>query len=322
MTIKITSIEYYLPSKVVDNSVLIEKMGFEESFLKEKLGIQVRRHAGPDETSFSLAVGAIKKLIKKTEVNLNSIDFLLIVTQTPDYQLPNISPMIQEAVGLPTGICSLDINLGCSGFVYALATAKGLMATNGFKRGIIITSETYSKLLLKNDRITSPLFGDAAAAVMIEASRYDKVGFFDFGTDGSGAEALILRTGGGRYPRSRNDETDSHLFMNGRAIYTFMMTRIPQSVKNCLSANHLTPDDIDYYVFHQASKFLLGSLKERMQIPEYKMVYQLADCGNTVSSSIPIALKNLLEENLNQNKPILISGFGAGFSWATTVIRT
>lgn len=322
MKIKLAAIEYYLPEKVIDNSLLIDRLGFEESFLKGKLGINERRHTEPHETCSTLAVAAIENLFTQTDIESGSIEYLITVTQTPDYKLPNVSPMIQKEVNLRTDLFSLDISLGCSGFVYALATAKGLMATNGFQRGLIVTTETYSKLLAKDDRSCLPLFGDAAAAVLIEASSEDKVGAFDFGTDGSGAEALILRSQGCRHPQELPDSVDNHLFMNGRAIYSFMMKRIPQSVQRCLNANQLSENAIDFYVFHQASKFMLDSLRERLDIPKDKMVYHLFDCGNTVSSSIPIALKQVLDENLNKDKNILISGFGVGLSWATTIIRT
>jgi len=321
MSIKISTVEYFLPSKVVDNQSLIDSLGFEMDFLKNKLGIDERRHASPEESCYSLAYEAVKRLLNVYDIPSESIELLITVTQNPDYKLPNVSPLLQHSLGFSTGLAAFDINLGCSGFVYALAVAKAFMGTNGYQRGLIVTSDPYSKILSPDDRATFPLFGDAAAAVLVDACDDENVGAFDLGTDGSGAEALIVRRGGSRYPLRANDNCENHLFMDGRAIYTFMMKTVPQSVVRCLKANNLAADDIDFYVFHQASKYMLDSLRERMNIPEKKMVVALSYCGNTVSSSIPIALKDLLQEPSNRGKRALLSGFGVGLSWATVTIR-
>lgn len=321
MSIRISAIEYFLPSRVVDNQTLADSLGFEMEFLENKLGIQERHHASPEESCSSLAHEAISKLLKTHNIPSDSIELLITVTQNPDYRLPNVSSLLQHSLGLNTTLAAFDINLGCSGFVYALAIAKGFMVTNGFKRGLIVTSDPYSKIMSPDDRATLPLFGDAAAAVLIDACDDENVGAVDLGTDGSGAEALIVRRGGSRYPLRTNDDRENHLFMNGRAIYTFMMKTVPKSVTRCLKANNFTADDIDFYVFHQASRYMLLSLMQRMNIPEHKMVINLSTFGNTVSSSIPIALQGLLQEPSNLGKRALLSGFGVGLSWATVIIR-
>jgi len=321
MGIKISAIEYFLPSKVLENKKLVKAFGFELEFLENKLGIIERHHSGPEESCSSLGYKAAKNIFNTYAISAESIDLLIVVTQNPDYKLPNVAPLLQTSLGLSTNLASFDVNLGCSGFVYALSIAKGLMVMNNYQHGLIITSDPYSKILSHDDRVTFPLFGDAAAAVLIDACDDDHVGAFNFGTDGSGAESLIVRNGGSRYPKKMNGEHSNYLFMDGRAIYTFMMLNVPTSVDNCLKTNNLTTDDIDFYVFHQASKYMLESLMKRINIPEHKMIIDLSFCGNTVSSSIPIALKGLMQKPSNIGKRVLLSGFGVGLSWATTIIK-
>jgi 3-oxoacyl-[acyl-carrier-protein] synthase-3 len=321
MGIKISAIEYFLPSKVINNKFLVESLGFEINFIENKLGIRERHHTKSEEGCAMMASEAVKKLIGKNNISLGSIDLIVTVTQNPDFKLPNVSPLLQNSLGLDTRVASFDLNLGCSGFVYALAVVKGLMATNNFQRALIVTSDPYSKIISLKDRITVPLFGDAAAAALIDTCQHEYVGSFDFGTDGSGAEALIVRSGGSKYPRSLGDEQSNYLFMDGRAIYNFMMKTVPVSVERCLKANNLTESDIDYYVFHQASKYMLQALMKRMRISESKMVFALSFCGNTVSSSIPIALNSLMQSERNYNKRVLLSGFGVGLSWASVIIK-
>lgn len=321
MNVRLAAIEYYLPAQVITNQTLVEAFGFEEDFIKNKLGIHERRRANLDESCHSLAHAATEKLLTEFRVERESISLLLMVTQNPDYKLPNVGSLLQTSLGLGDRLAAFDINLGCSGFIYALAAAKGLMVTCNFSRSLIVTSDPYSKILAPNDRTTIPLFGDAAAAVLLEAVEDDGIGEFDFGTDGTGAEALIVRTGGSKYPQPSAHEKDNFLFMDGRAIYTFMMKRVPQSVARCLEVNNLSMADIDFFVFHQASKYMLQSLMTRMKIPESKMVFALSAYGNTVSSAIPIALRSLINDPSHQGKRVLLCGFGVGLSWASVVIR-
>lgn len=321
MGIKISAIEYYLPAKTLSNEYLVETFGFDPAFIQAKLGISERRQAETQESCHTMAHEAATKLIHNQKIAPDSIDLLIVVTQNPDYRLPNVAPLLQTSLGLRNDLAGLDISLGCSGFVYALAVAKGLMTTCGFQHALIITSDPYSKIIAPNDRTTVTLFGDAAAAVLLEAHEAEQVGEFDFGTDGSGAGALMVGTGGSKNPRPSANEQDNFLFMDGRAIYTFMMKRVPLSVDRVLKSNGLTMAEVDFFVFHQASKYMLDSLRERMKIPQEKMVYEMNFCGNTVSSSIPIALRSLLADSENTGKCAVLSGFGVGLSWASVIIR-
>lgn len=317
---KISGIDFYVPDEAITNQCIIKSLGFELEFLRDKLGIQERRHMSGDESCHTLAHKATSKLLERLGITAPSIDFLIVVTQNPDYRLPGVAPLLQHSLGLNKKSASFDLSLGCSGFIYALAIAKGLMGSCRFNRGLIVTSDPYSRIISPRDRVTYPLFGDAAASVLVEHSHESSVGEFDFGTDGSGAESLIVKGGGSKHPEPFLSEKDNHLFMDGRAIYTFMMKEVPHSVERCLALNNLRPDDIDYYVFHQASRYMLQSLMQRMEIPESKMVFAMHAYGNTVSSSIPIALESLLEQPAHSGKRALLSGFGVGLSWGSVVV--
>lgn len=321
MSITISAIDFYLPKEKLDNNFLESSFGFEKTFLTEKLGIQERARANFDESCHSLAHQAAVQLIKKHGIDISSIELLLVVTQTPDYPLPNVASMLQCSLNVPKTTAALDINLGCSGFVYALAVAKSMMLSLGYKRTLIVTAEVYSKIILKSDRSTMPLFGDAAAATLLDISSTGGLQRFDLGTDGSGAESLILRTGGSKNPQSSSNPVDNHIYMHGRSIYNFMMKTVPVSVERCLSANQLTLNDIDFFVFHQASYYMLMSLMKRLHIDENKMVFALDFCGNTVSSSIPIALNQLINSVEIEGKTVLLCGFGVGLSWGSVVVN-
>jgi 3-oxoacyl-[acyl-carrier-protein] synthase-3 len=321
MSLRITAIEYFLPAMSANNEYLVEQFGFDQEFIEGKLGIRERRRASLEESCHSLAHEAAKRLLETHRIAPDTIDFLIMVTQNPDYKLPNVASLLQASLKLRNNLAALDINLGCSGFVYALAVAKGLEAICPFSRGLILTCDPYSKVMSTDDRTTVALFGDAAAAVLLESCPEEGIGAFDFGTDGTGAEALIVRTGGSKYPQPSSSPRDNYLSMDGRAIYNFMMKRVPISVNECLKLNQLSLDDIDFFVFHQASKYMLDSLRARINIPAEKMVYELEFCGNTVSSSIPIALKKLTSNYLGTGRRILLSGFGVGLSWASVVTR-
>jgi 3-oxoacyl-[acyl-carrier-protein] synthase-3 len=321
MNIKISAIEYYLPENVVNNEAMIKQFEFDTDFLENKLGIRERRRCNDTESCQSLCHEAAKKLIANQKIDLNSIGLLIVVTQNPDYKLPNVGSLLQFSLGLPDNVAAFDINLGCSGFVYALAVAKGFMKNANIQRALVVTGDPYSKIMKIDDRKTIPLFGDAATAVLLDRDSVAAIGEFDFGTDGSGADALIVRAGGSKCPRVHSNKDDQYLYMDGRAIYLFMMRRIPRSVEKCLALNGLSKDEIDFFVFHQASKYLLDSLKKQMKIPDSKMVYALETFGNTISSSIPIALKEITDNPANQGKRALLCGFGVGLSWASVVIR-
>lgn len=313
MNLGIQAIAHAFGGSKVDNLEYAARFGFEPEFVRDKLGIATRYVAGDGEASSDLAAAATAALLQKTGTDPADVGLVVVVTQTPDYQLPHTAALVHSRLGFPAKTASFDISLGCSGFVYGLSLATGFMAANGTRRAILLTVDCYSKVIDPADRATAPLFSDAAAATLLGDQPLYVPGKAVFGTDGSGAAGLIVKQGGSRAPSEHGK-----LYMDGRAIYSFMMSRIPQDVEDCLSLNRLAAQDIDRFVFHQANRFMLESLRSRMKLPAEKVVIAVNDCGNTVGSSIPIALEPLLAERPAR---VLISGFGVGLSWATNVLQ-
>ena len=297
----------------IDNIAESGAHGFDAAFVRDKLGIATRYAAADDQATSDLAIEAAQALLAQTGTRPEAIEALVVVTQTPDYQLPHTAALVQRALGLPTGLASFDMSLGCSGYVYGLSALSSFMTHAGFRQALLITADCYSKVSDPKDRATAPLFSDAAAATLLTDTPRYRLGKPLFGTDGGGAETLIVKCGGSRAPHDR-----STLYMDGRAIYSFAISKIPQHVEQCLAQNALETADIDRFVFHQANRFMLESLRDRMKLPAEKVVIDVADGGNTVGSTIPIALEPLLAEG---HRRILICGFGVGLSWATNVLE-
>jgi 3-oxoacyl-[acyl-carrier-protein] synthase-3 len=258
---------------------------------------------------------------------------VLLCTQSPDYFLPTTACILQDKLELKKSIGALDFNLGCSGFVYGLALAKGLVETGMAKNLLLITSETYTKFIHPKDKSNLTIFGDAAAATLItEEPEGGKIENFIFGTDGSGAENLIVKQGGMRFPVNGevkdvvdefgNITNDKNIYMNGSAIFTFTLDIVPNLISDVLKKHQLNEDEIDLYVFHQANKYMLNHLRKKLNVPEEKFFIYLENCANTVSSTIPIALREA--QNLGKiiaGKKVLLAGFGVGYSWAGCIIN-
>jgi 3-oxoacyl-[acyl-carrier-protein] synthase III len=331
----VTAIDYHLPETVLTNDDLARAFpGWTPEKIAAKTGIFERRIAAPEECASDLAAAAACKLFARGACRREDIDFLLLCTQSPDYFLPTTACILQERLGLPRSAGALDFNLGCSGFVYGLSLARGLVETEQASNVLLLTAETYSKFLHPDDRSVRPLFGDAAAATLVQA-RPDAppdglawIGPFVFGTDGKGMESLIVPTGGMRRPHREQTSpgplpSRDHLSMNGPEIFTFALTVVPQAVHTLLARAGKTIDDVDLFVFHQANRYMMEHLREKLNIPSEKFVIALSHVGNTVSSTIPIALKGALDRGLlPPGKLVLLVGFGVGYSWSATLIRS
>lgn len=303
-----------LPRNRVDNFAFGEAHGFDVDFLKEKIGIKTRPVVEPGESTATLATNAVESLLKKSGRSGADIELLVVVTQTPDHLLPNVASIIHGELELNLGCAAFDISLGCSGFVYALDTVLALMERHSWTCGVLVTAETYSRLINEDDRATSPLFGDAATATLISNRPAYTAGKFVFGSDGKRREALTaLGTGA-------TNLAAQPLHMDGRAIFNFMMSTVPKDLDTCLAANDLERGDIDCYVFHQASRFMLESLGKRIGIDQEKLMIDVEDVGNTTSSTIPLALERRVLDAPKLPMHIFISGFGVGLSWASTVL--
>jgi 3-oxoacyl-[acyl-carrier-protein] synthase-3 len=337
----IRAVEFHLPERVLTNEELARafpEWGVEK--IANKTGIVQRHLAAPEECASDLAFTAARKLFASGVCSANEIDFLLFCTQSPDHFLPTTACLLQDRLGLPTSAGALDFNLGCSGFIYGLSLAKGLIETRQASNVLLLTAETYSKFLHPRDRSVRTIFGDAAAATLIQG-RSDApaggdcwIGPFVFGTDGKGGKNLIVPAGGLRRPIKTSTlaahedageaaRSPEHLYMNGPEIFTFTLRTVPSAVKKLLARAEKTIDDVDLFVFHQANRFMLHHLRDALKIPDEKFVVALSHCGNTVSSTIPIALKEAAGRDLlPPGRLVMLVGFGVGYSWGATLIRS
>ncbi|MGY8770317.1 MAG: ketoacyl-ACP synthase III [Pirellulales bacterium] len=319
-------IAVYLPEKIETNAQLQEENPkWDMNLIYTKTGIAQRHIAEEDQCASDLGVLAAEKLFAENNIDPASVDFLLFCTQTPDYPLPTTACLIQDRLGLPTNCGALDFNLGCSGFIYGLSLADGLIRSGVAKRVLFITAETYSKYIAPDDRSIRTIFGDGAAATIIEANDQPTLSGFQFGTDGSGADTLLATEGGARpecdahQPRHRK-RWKSKLYMDGPSLINFTVGAIPQLVENILSVANKTKEEIDLYLFHQATKKMLDQLRERLDLQEEEMPLALENYGNTVSATIPILIHDLRQqEQLKPNATHLIVGFGVGWSWGGCV---
>lgn len=315
----LAAIASHRPARVLDNDELVRRFGFERAFLEQKIGIERRYLCAEDEAVSDLAYEACRKVLEQARVEPGAIGLLVLCTQNPDYRLPTTANLVQQRLGVPTSAAAFDVNQGCSGFVYGLSVARALMATEGIERGLLVTADAYSKVIDPADRETVPLFGDGAAATLLEAGAPGVLGRTVFGTDGSGAEELIVRAGGSRHPGRACAGPDA-LRMNGRAIFNFMMRQVPRSVQQCLEANGLEREQVDLFVFHQASRYMLEALRGALRLDPERVPITLADGGNTVSSTIPMALETLGGLEALRGRRLLLCGFGVGLSWASTIL--
>lgn len=334
MKARIKAISYYLPEQVLNNEKINKDFPeWSVDKISSKTGIYQRHIAADDEFSSDMAIKAGRKLFEEYKVDPKSIDYILLCTQSPDYLLPTTACIVQDKLGIPTTAGALDFNLGCSGYIYGLSIAKGLIAADIARNILLITSETYSKYIHEKDKSNKTIFGDAASASLITGSGEGlEIENFSLGTDGRGAENLIVKHGGSRYPVSEatdivvdeygNYINENCLYMNGSEIFNFTIGAVPELVRNTLEKNNKEISDIDLFVFHQANKYMLNHLRKKIGIDEQKFLYYLENCGNTVSSTIPIVLKEAMAQNrIKPGMSVLLAGFGVGYSWGGCTIK-
>jgi 3-oxoacyl-[acyl-carrier-protein] synthase-3 len=318
----IQAIEYYLPDQVMANDELSALDAKELRRIEEHTGIREKHIARENECASDLAVCAAKKLFGSGACQPGDIDFILFCTQSPDYFLPTTACLIQHRLGIPTHAGALDFNLGCSGFVYGLSLAKGLLESGMSRNLLLITAETYSKFLRPEDHSSRMIFGDGAAATLIvarpdESESGKGLGSFCFGTDGSQACSLIVEGGA-----ARAASAPRYLSMKGAELFQFSIQAVPQLVRKLLSSVKKEVEDIDLFVFHQANAYILGCLRRKLGIPEEKFCIYLDETGNTVSSTIPIALKRAWEQGrLTAGMQVMFIGWGVGCSWAGGIVE-
>ncbi|MDA7979181.1 MAG: ketoacyl-ACP synthase III [Pirellulales bacterium] len=316
-------IAVYLPAMVESNEQLAAQFPrWDMRIIEQKTGIAKRHIAGPDECVSDLAVAAAEKLFTEHNIDRQTVDFLLLCTQTPDYPLPTTACLVQDRLRLPTSTGALDFNLGCSGFVYGLSLAEGLIASRAAKRVLLITSETYSKYIDAEDRSLRTIFGDGAAATLIDAAEEQSLSSFRFGTDGSGADMLMLTRSGVRSPETslrprKRQRWKSDLYMDGQGLVYFTVEKIPELLDGIVKDAGIDREEIDLFLMHQPTRLLLERLRETLDLDETKLPMDLESCGNTVSSTIPILINDLRASgDLKPGMTSMLVGFGVGLSWA------
>lgn len=328
----IKAITYYLPKRVVTNDELEQQLGEVGGIASvvKSMGVSERHVAAEGETASDLAVKAAEKLFEENNLSPQNIDFLMFCTQGPDYFMPSTSCIIQDRLGIPTTAGAFGIDLGCSGFVYGLAIANSFVESGQAKNVLLLTADTTSKYIHSLDRNLA-LFGDAAAATIISSDGIAEIGKFSLGTDGSGYKQIIVKNGGWRNKqmtgaeyedKNGNIQRDDFFYMDGEAIFNFTVDHIPPLIESTLNKNEVSREDIDFYVFHQANKFMLNTLRKICAIPKDKFFVDLSDTGNTASSTVPIGLcKSLSNGAIQKGAKVMVAGFGVGLSWSGTILN-
>lgn len=333
MSISITALAYALPSKRLTNAELAERFGIQ---VMEKIasasGILERRISAENECASDMACLAAEKIFTECNYSPSDFDLLIFATQTPDYMMPTTACIIQDRLGLPKSCAAFDINLGCSQFIYALSTAKAWLDSGMATRALVLCGDTPSKLIHPLDRSAISIFGDAAAACVIEKSSKNNTDTFSFGTDGSGFDDIICHCSGMRnrpQPSDAEAQSDSdgnirsrlNMHVNGFNIFSFAYRAVPQSVDEVLKKANLSIEDIDLFVFHQAGEMIVSSAARRLKIPAEKIYFKLHDIGNCGGASIPIALADAAQKGkLKSGMKVLLCAFGVGLSWGSCII--
>ena len=303
--IGIEAIGTYIPEKRIDNLARMQNFGVDEVFLRSKTGMLNLAVKDDEEDTSDLCMSAFSDLQSKVSFEMAEIDCLVVCTQNPDgHGLPHTSAIVHGKLGLPTSCAVFDISLGCSGFVYGLSVIQGFMLANGFQKGLLFTADPYSKIVDDKDKNTSLLFGDAATVSLISDTPRWKTGKFLFGSQGAENEAIKVQSESGK------------LDMNGRGVFSFTATVVPNHIRDMLKMNDLIVEDIDLFALHQGSRFIVDTLQKRLGLEAAKVPFVAENYGNTVSSSIPLILSALS----GHERKIVISAFGVGLSWASTVL--
>jgi 3-oxoacyl-[acyl-carrier-protein] synthase-3 len=303
--IGIKKISIYIPSGRIDNLARAELLGSTPEQVSGRIGFCQIARMEDGESTLDLAEQAMNRLLQDTGVEPQSIEAMAVISQNPDRNIPHLSAELHGRAGLSTICACFDLGLGCSGYVYGLSVLSAFMQANGLKRGVLVTADPYSRIVNQADKATAMIFGDAATATLLDDDPQYMLGKFTFGTQGKAADNIACN--------------DGVLFMNGRAVFNFAAVQAPVNIRETVTANNLMLNDIDRFVLHQGSRYIVETIADRLQLEQKKVPFMSAAYGNTVSSSIPLMLSELMQEPLHRR--MLLCGFGLGLSWASTVIQ-
>lgn len=328
----IKAISYYLPERIETNEELLQEFPeWSVDKVAAKVGVYSRHISSKGETAGDLAEKAAKKLFAEYSIDPKSIDFVLLCTQSSDYLLPSTACILQDRLGIPTSAGALDYNLGCSGCAYGLAMANSFVESKLAHNVLLLTAETYQKYLHPSDKSNRSIFGDGAAACLISSEGVAQIGASVLGTDGSGANHLILRTGGARERNVTGNSSidddgheryDDFLYMNGSAVFNFTLETVPNMMNQILQKNQMELSEVDYFIFHQANKFMLSTIRKVCALPKDKFYINLENTGNTVSSTVMIGIRDCLDKGvIKEGMRVMVCGFGVGLSWGGTILN-
>lgn len=333
MNAAIKRIEYYLPEKIVTNADLQEAFPhWDVDKVEKKSGVVSRHIAAANETAMDLSIKACEKLFG--QYNKNKIDGIIYCTQSPDYIMPSNSFLLQRHFKLNESAFAFDFNHACTGYIYALMMANSFIRSGAASHLLVINADTYSRYINPKDRSTRVLFGDGAAASIIEAAE-DGMEVMDtmLATYGDGYDKFMIPAGAARMPHSPvtaaeitdaagNTRSSDNIKMDGFAVWSFINSKVPQQVKSLLQKNQLEIADIDLFIFHQASLMTIESLMKIMKLDKEKVFINIQEIGNTVSASIPIAIKDAMDAGrLQRGRKIILCGFGVGLSYGTILMN-
>lgn len=318
---KILAFESYVPQNIVSNDMLSDIVETSDEWINTRTGISNRRIT-KDENTSTLATEVAKELIKKANIDKEEVDIIIVATITPDYLTPSTACIVQGAIGAKNAL-AFDINVACSGFVYALSIADKFLKSGLYKNAIVIGAEVLSKLVDWKDRTTCVLFGDGAGGVLLQADKEEHILAEDIKADGSSWEAIK-----GGYlpinnPFSKEDKKDSFfLNMNGRDVFNFATKTVPKSINDVLEKAKVSLDEIKYIVPHQANLRIVEVVAKKLKLSLDRFYLNMQDYGNTSAGSIPIALAEMSKKGLiSSGDKIVITGFGGGLTWGSMLIK-
>lgn len=331
---QIEATAYYLPHNLYSNENYAHDFGLASAEqLFKSTGISKRFYADKDEVSSDIALLAARKLISDHQIDVQQIDYLIFCTQSTDYLTPSTACLLHKKLSLSAACGALDINQGCTGFLYSLSLAKALIESKQAQKVLILTAETISKYLYRKDKATKALFGDGAAACLVSKSEHAGIGNFIFGTDGSGFNIMNIQRGGARhrfdgahnpiYTDKYGYEADENCFyMDGAGVLGFSLQTVPKLFNDCLQINEMKQNDIDLFIFHQANNFILEKLQNKLNIESDKYFRFVENCGNTVSSTLPICISEARQQaKIKNGMNVMLLAFGVGLSWCGTVVK-
>jgi 3-oxoacyl-[acyl-carrier-protein] synthase-3 len=331
----IEGIGYSLGALTVTNEQLqAENPNWDMSKTIERTGVASRPIAAVGQTALDLALEATADVFARLQISASDVDALIFCTQTPDHVLPPNSALLHGRLGMQSSVMAFDITHACSGFVYALGIARSLVVSGTARRVLVVTADTYSRLVHPLDRSIRPLFGDGAAATVV-SGHHPRLKTVDvsFGTSGRHAERFIVKNGGARHASSASNApvlpdrsgriySDDHIRMDGIGILSFFNNAVPSAVRDMLGKHRIAMADVSLFVFHQASRLALDGIARSLQIADDKMIVDMEDTGNLVSASIPVALARLIDRGaVVEGQTVVLCGFGVGLSWATALMK-